>query len=265
MNIRLIHTMKTSFLVFAQILIVSACAQETADVPISPAHIEAETPTLKSGQSLEGSTTNEYDIFAPGGMGSDCVSNPRPQFSAHITDLTLIDYLSPAGTVQGGDLKPHGYLHNLPAVTEVPVYAPSDSYLIDFAFYTQSGYDIYSLKFQVSCEVAFYFDHLHIVVDKISAVMPDSPAINSRGTPVSSPIFFQAGELIGYSGDSPLSRNWDFGVLNIAQWNPLPTDKSYNNLGNVNKYRFAVCPYEYFNPSMRAEYDVLLGDAGCGL
>ena len=210
------------------------------------------------------SATFLYDIFAPGGMGSACVSNSRPHFSAHITDLSKIDYLSPAGTVQGGDLKPHGFLHNLPGLAQVPVYAPIDSYLIDFAYYTQSGYSVYTFKFQVSCEVAYYFDHLYIVADRIGVVIPDSPSADTHGTPVSPPIFFQAGELIGYTGDSPLSRNWDFGVLNTQHWNPLPTDKTFNDSGNVDKYRYAVCPYEYFDVSMRAQYDALLGDAGCG-
>lgn len=205
-----------------------------------------------------------YNIFAPGGMGGDCDNNPTPKFTAHITELSKISYLSPAGTVQGGDLKPHGYLHNVGSNPEVPVYAPINSYLIDFAYYEgYTGVGHYTFKFQVSCEVAYYFDHLRTVVDKINVVTPDTPASDSRGVVVSLPIFFQAGELIGYTGGNSTFANWDFGVLNTATWNELPDDP-YVYSPNVEKYRFAVCPYGYYDETMRARYMTLLGEKGCG-
>jgi len=92
-----------------------------------------------------------YDIFAPSGLKGDCESDPEPVFTAHITNLTLIDSLTPAETVQGDDLKPHGYLGNKPSAKEVPVYAPVDSYPLDFAYYVQGGDAIFMFKFQVSC------------------------------------------------------------------------------------------------------------------
>ena len=186
-------------------------------------------------------------------------------FTAHITDLSYIISLTPAGTVQGGDLKPHGYLHNDPSATEVPVYAPVDSYIISFGYYSSQGAEpIYKLDFQVSCEVAYYFDHLRTVVDKIGAFIPATPASDSRGSRLSPPIFLQAGELIGYTGGTQSSRNWDFGVLNTQQWNDLPDEATYNYSANMEKYRFAVCQYEYFEQSIKQQYLALLGDQGCG-
>ena len=158
--------------------------------------------------------------------------------------------LTPAGTVQGGDLKPHGYLHNPPSALEVPVYAPVDSYLIDFAYYGDSGEAIYTFKFQVSCEVVFYFDHLRAVVSKIGDLIPEAPAGDSRGTPIRPIRFFRAGELVGYTGGTALSRTWDFGVLNTQSWNPLPAEP-YVYSPNVDRYRFAVCQYEYFEESLK--------------
>ena len=194
----------------------------------------------------------------------DCVSDPTPDFTAHITDLSKISSLTPAGTVQGGDLKPHGFLHNLPSAVAVPVYAPVDSYLIDYTYYYGYGQEaIYTFKFQVSCEVAYYFDHLGAVVDKLGDIMPAVPASDSHGTPLSPPMFFQAGELIGYTGDTQGTRNWDFGVLNTERWNSLPT-VPYVYSPNVEKYRFAVCQYQYFEESIKSEYLALLGDQGCG-
>ena len=136
-----------------------------------------------------------YDIFAPGGLQGDCESNPEPVFPEHITDLSLIAHLTPAGTVQGGDLKPHGYLGNKPSALEVPVYAPVDSYLIDGDYYRQGDDAIYQFKFQVSCEVAYYFDHLRSVVSEIQEVVPDVATADSRGTAVYPPQFFQAGDM----------------------------------------------------------------------
>ncbi len=212
-----------------------------------------------------GPSSSSYNIFAPGGLRDACVSDPAPHFSSHITDLGLISYLTPAGTVQAGDLKPHGFLHNVRTEQEVPVYAPVDSYLIDFAYYRgYTGESHYTFKFQVSCEVAYYFDHLRAVVDRIDAVVPDAPAEGTHGTTVQPPLFFRAGDLIGYTGGSPAYYNWDFGVLNTGRWNPLPQDVTYNLSGNVEKYRFAVCPYEYFDEAMRGQYLALLDGQPCG-
>lgn len=205
-----------------------------------------------------------YDIFAPGGLKDDCESDPEPVFTAHITDLSLIDSLTRAGTVQGGDLKPHGYLGNKPSALEVPVYAPVDSYLLDFAYYSQGDDAIYQFKFQVSCEVAYYFDHLRSVVSQIQELLPDTPAANSHGTIVHPPLFFQAGDLIGYTGGTSMSRIWDFGVLNTQVWNDLPPEETYTYSPNVEKYRFAVCQYLYFPDDMREQYLTMLGTQGCG-
>jgi len=203
------------------------------------------------------------DIFSPGGLGGDCESSPQPVFSEHITDLNLIDSLTPAGTVQGGDLKPHGFLHNKPSSLEVPVYAPADSYLIHFAYYVQGDDAIYKFKFQVSCEVAYYFDHLRSAVSEIQKFMPDIPADNSWGTPVYPPLFFQAGDLIGYTGGTSMSGNWDFGVLNTQVWNDLPPEETYIYSDSVKAYRFAVCQYQYFPESLRQQYIAMLGNQGC--
>ena len=223
-------------------------------------------PTPVSGEpdATPKASPPAYDIFAPGGMGSDCDSDPNPRFTAHITDLSKISSLTPAGTVQAGDLKPHGYLHNVSSNPEVPVYAPVDSYLIDFAHYEgYTGVGHYTFKFQVSCEVAYYFDHLRSVVDKIGNIAPELPSVDSHGVVVWPPILFQAGELIGYTGGNSVFVNWDFGVLNTETWNPLPT-VPYVYSPNVERYRFAVCPYEYFDEEIQAEYMALLGDQGCG-
>ena len=205
-----------------------------------------------------------YDIFAPGGLNGDCESGLAPNFTSHITDLSKIYGLTRAGTVQGGDLKPHGYVGNDFSATEVPVYAPADAYLITYGYYGQGGEALYMFNFQVSCEVAYYFDHLREIVGEISALIPDAPTENSHSVTLADPIFYRAGDLIGYTGGTEMSGTWDFGVLNNQNWNELPTAEPFNMSPNVEKYRFAVCLYEYFEASIKAEYIALLGAQGCG-
>ena len=147
---------------------------------------------------------------------------------------------------------------------EVPVYVPVDSHLFNYSSYYGIGNIVnYSLTFQVLCEVAFYVDHVRTVVDKIGAVASDLPAGDSRHNTVSPALLFQAVELIGYTGGSSDYGNWDFGVLNTEVWNPLP-ETLYNHSPNIDKYRYAVCPYQYYDVQMRARYTERLGDEGCG-
>ena len=229
---------------------------------VTPKPTSTPTPALTPTSSYVRPTG--YDIFAPGGLKGNCESDPEPVFTAHITDLSLIDSLTPAGTVQGGDLKPHGYLGNKPWAKEVPVYAPVDSYLIDFAYYVQGSDAIFTFKFQVSYEVAYYFDHLRSVVSEIQELIVDAPTSNSHGTIVHPPLFFRAGDLIGYTGGTSMSQIWDFGVLNTQAWNDLPPEETYTYSPNVEKYRFAVCQYEYFPEDIRRHYMAMLGSQGCG-
>ena len=113
----------------------------TPTVTTTPAPTARPAPTTSPTPSYTRPTG--YDIFAPGGLKGDCENNPAPRFTSHITDLSKIYGLTPAGTVQGGDLKPHGYLGNKPSELEVPVYAPVDSYLITYAYYGQGGRDLH--------------------------------------------------------------------------------------------------------------------------
>lgn len=61
-----------------------------------------------------------------------------------------------------------------------------------------------------------------------------------------------------------MSQTWDFGVLNNQVWNELPPADTYNYSPNVEKYRFAVCQYEYFSDDLREQYMAALGAQGCG-
>ena len=151
---------------------------------------------------------------------------------------------------------------NKPSALEVPVYAPVDSYLLDFDYYVQSGDGIYALKFQVSCEVACYFDHLRSIVNKIQGAKQYIPVGNRDGAFVDPPLFFQAGNLIGYAGGTPMSNIWDFGVLNTQVWNDFPPKETYVYSPNADRYRFAVC--QYFTEDLRVQDLAMLALKGAG-
>ena len=61
-----------------------------------------------------------------------------------------------------------------------------------------------------------------------------------------------------------MSKIWDFGVLNNMVWNDLPPEGTYDYSPNVEKYRFAVCQYQYFLEDIRKQYMAMLGNQGCG-
>ena len=144
----------------------------------------------------------------------DCDSNPSPVFTADITDVSKISYLTPPVTVQGDDLKTHGYIHLGEDSSKVPVYIPVDAKLYQGAYYEGRGEGLYTIYFEVSCEVIIMFDHIIEPIEKIKKEFSDQPAPDSRTNKIG-PIQFKAGELIGHTGGTDNSKNWDFGVYNL--------------------------------------------------
>ncbi len=192
------------------------------------------------------------------GSSENCESSTNPKFTADITDLSKVVYLTPPVTIQSGDLKTHGYIHLGENSSKVPVYSPVNAKLYEGSFYAEGGEGLYSLFFEVSCEVRFMLDHIIEPVEKISKVFPEKPAADSRTNKVG-PVEFKAGELIGHTGGTPYSKNWDFGVYNLTKENPY-RNKQYEHSGTF-RYSNAVCPYEYFTKELRAKYDKLMTDS----
>ena len=188
-----------------------------------------------------------------------CVSNPKPVFTQHITDLSQLDVVIPPGSVSGDHISSHSYLGNtVPA--NVPVYAPVDTHLINGVHYQSDGLSQYSLYFRVSCEVMFILGHFVSPTDSIKSMFADTPSADTRtGDDFEDPPLFQAGELLGYTTGVPSSGRWDFGVYNTEH---------VNTFGNNARYEYAWrdlnsdCPYDYFTDPLRQEYYALFGTAG---
>jgi len=188
-----------------------------------------------------------------------CESNTRPIFTADITDFSKVSFITPPVTITGGDLTTHGHIHLEPENTgKVPVYSAVDARLYEGAFYNQGGEGLYFLLFEVSCEVRFMHDHITDPVDKIKNEFSKSPASDSRTNKVG-PVEFKAGELIGYTGGTSLSNNWDYGVYNLNEENPY-RDEKYEQ-GDTFRYANAVCPSEYFTDELKSKYKKLFTDS----
>ena len=177
---------------------------------------------------------------------SNCISNPSPVFTSHITDMSKVDYIVPPPTLgtgpTGPSLKPHSYIGTNGA--KVPIYAPTSMTLKGGAYYVGGPYTI---EFRASCEVIVRYGHITDPVDAIKKLFPSEPQQDSR-TQELNPIHFAAGELLGYTTGTPQAGNWDFGVLNSLQKNRYANDPNWSYADTY------VCPFAYFTPELKAAY-----------
>lgn len=225
-------------------------SEPSPKITTSSAQISKEN---KSDSAKSGAKQGFSDALA------DCKSNSKPEFSADITLLSKISYLTPPVTVQGDDLKTHGYIHLAHDKSEkVPVYAPAEARAYEGAYYDVNSGPLYVLFFEVSCEVRFMIDHIAEPVEKIIKELPEAPADSSQGIKFG-PVKFETGELIGYVGFTEGSKNWDFGVYNSEYKNPY-RDKKYESSDSF-RYLNAICPYEYFSKESKANYKKLFTDS----
>jgi hypothetical protein len=210
-----------------------------------------------------------YDIF-DGNKIEDCTSNPNPVFTHEITDFSKIKRLLRWGLTPQGYLKNHTYValknkghsNNRVIIKKpVPVYAPIDSYLILQSRYRMQGLkDVqWRLMFQVSCEILYRFDHLDTPSDRIlkhlGNVIVDEDQISAPNLNVKPPLKIKAGEIIAYTKGTPQGGTWDFGVVDINKNNELPKRlKEYENRPTGRQYKYAACPYDYYNKEIKKKY-----------
>ncbi len=263
---------------FAAVLLSSCRAEGTgpATTQEHPAPITSESPGLAPAELPRTEPPAVADQGSTGPGASGCRSDPAPLFTHPFTDLSMITFISPIGTVTHS-VVPHSYvwIGSGPSggVPEVPVYAPVDSRLTSAAYYSQlmldqSGewVDIaqYALSFEVSCEVSYRFAHIDRVAEVLAAAMPAEPADSSRGVEVRPPVQLRVGELIGYTAGTIGAHNWDFGVYNRAAPNQFANQARYETTGDLGTALYANCPYDYFTPDLRDQMYALLPEGGCG-
>lgn len=186
----------------------------------------------------------------------DCISNPNPIFTHFPTDMTKVTQISPPIMKVASGVKGHSYIN----VTErVPIYAPVDATLTSGTKYRENlggrgDLDQYTLRFDVSCEVWYFFDHLIEPIDKIAVEFPGAAKHDTRSDRIS-PVEIKGGEFLGYSSGTG-EHNWDFGVINMTKTTSLKNDPKYMR---SEKFDNADCPYSYYEDPMRQELFDLLG------
>ena len=224
----------------------------TATPTPTPTPTAAPTPTPARTPAP---TPTSMPTPAPEVSPQGCVSDPAPQFTAHITDLSKIHSIVPPTVLSGNKIKGRSYLHiNIDQsgqAYEVPVYAPVDSILTHITLYGESGREQHQLSFQVSCEVSYGFDHLGRLAGNIAAL-----ATTTLDTGVRTSLPLKAGDLIGYTG-AAVAGNWDFVFANSSKSIDVANLERYENTGNLGDLVYADCPYDYFADDLRAEYYAL--------
>lgn len=198
--------------------------------------------------------TKKYDffdkkIFLPSEnrqITADCENNTSPVFTNDITDISKVSYVVPPPTMGSGpSLKTHSYIGT--NGQRVPVLAPTDI-VLKAGSHSVGG--PYGLEFQVSCEVNIRFGHITEPLDSIKNLLPKEPQLTSQTQEVS-PIYFKAGDLIGYTTGTTAAGNWDFGAYDSSKNNRYISDPDWNWSDTYTK---AVCPFDYFSPNLKLQY-----------
>ncbi|MEK7540160.1 MAG: fibronectin type III domain-containing protein [Patescibacteria group bacterium] len=168
-------------------------------------------------KSIYGGWSN-YLKFTTLSGEEDCTSNQSPEFSADITDLSLVNDIVPPPSFSGV-LKTHSFINT--ELTRVPVYAPMAADLLSGAYYLEGNPGgEYILRFQATCEIQFMFDHMTDPKDEIRSVFADEPKDNTTDEYPTSAVSVAAGELIGYTTGTQYGI-WDFGVYNSEAQNDM--------------------------------------------
>ena len=196
-----------------------------------------------------------------------CVSDPNPRFTHSYTDLDQIEFINPTIVTSGNWLKNRQY-HKV--VTDannqaplVPVYAPTDATAVGITHYlgTMQPWDgepfeiaQFDVRFQVSCEVAFWFDHLTELVEPFASLASPDPVDDTRDAQVPIRVDVNAGDLIGYTSGTEPAHTWDFVLINLAKTNQFANQERYEQTGDLRNLLHADCPFDYFDEPLRSEY-----------
>ncbi len=196
-----------------------------------------------------------------------CVSDPSPRLTHHYIDLELIDMINPTIVTSGNWLKNRQY-HKVVTdanndAPEVPLYAPADAVAISVTHYlgTMQPWDgepfelsQFEVRFQLSCEVEFRFDHISSLAEPFASLAPAEGVRDTRDAEVPIRVEVKAGDLIGYSSGTVPAHTWDFILVNTAKTNRFANQERYERSRDLAHLLHADCPFDYFDASMRAEY-----------
>ncbi len=268
----------------ATALLLAACGSDAAQSATPTATAPDAEPTTSVGDTPEVAPTAAPS--ADGGASeATCTSDPAPVFTHHYTDLDQIDFINPTIVTSGNWLKNRQY-HKVVTdadneAPEVPIYAPIGAvatgityYLGQMTSWSGESFELpqYDLRFQVSCEVSFGFDHLSRLAEPFASLAPSDPVRDTRNAEQPLTVEVEAGQLIGWSSGTAPARTWDFIVTNTTTTNSFVNQPRYEASGDLRRLLHAACPTDYLAPDLADAFTSKLGwwqgvspDAGCNL
>jgi len=184
-----------------------------------------------------------------------CASSSLPVFTHAFTDLEKIKALNPIGGIGGGS--PGRSYIGVKDGMEAPLYAPMNATLHTIVYADRgAGYGEYGLIFEAGCGVEFMFDHMDSLSDTLLPYAPKTAATSSQvqnNQRLRIPV--KAGQLLGYSDGTDLAHTFDFFVMNYGKKNKFLNPARWE----WEQALYATCPYDYFTPTLRAQYYNKLG------
>ena len=180
------------------------------------------------------------------GAAGRCVSDPSPRLTHHYADLELIALINPTIVTSGNWLKNRQY-HKVVTdangdAPEVPLYAPADATAVGVTHYLGlmqpwdgEPFELsqFELRFRLSCEVEFRFDHISSLAEPFASLAPAEGVRDTRDAEVPIRVEVKAGDLIGYSSGTVPAHTWDFVLVNTAKTNRFANQERYERSGDL--------------------------------
>ena len=202
-------------------------------------------------------STYEKDVEAEQGKVS---------FTHHLFDLEKTDRIIPLGELEGGwheaevnnmalvHIKQPGG-HGTPS-ERMNIYAPIKMPLISYSYYSYGDHDpSWTLIFEINKDKTLKLSALTDVSDKIKNKV--GTAYTKGEVNLKTPILFEPGDVIGYTGVS--IHNWDILFYDKKHINKFVNQARYEKEYMGERYLTAVCPFNFYSDGMRKEYVKLMG------
>ncbi len=231
-------------------------------------------PESEGKDSAVSSIQEPEDPGHPGLVG--CVDKDSITFTHHATDIGSISGVYPNIVTSGNWLKPNNYVWS---DQDAPVYAPTNATNIGLlrstmSWLSESGSPVNRLQFavelQISCTIRVTFGHLEELVEPFASLAPTEAPANDVEEVLQSrlenyvylPMEVKAGTLLGYGrhlNQVGVADGFDFVMYNGEKSNHFANQERYEALGDLENLLHADCPFDYYSPSMRAEWVAKFG------
>lgn len=195
------------------------------------------------------------------------------QFSQPIFNTSDISYIGPLGELNGGyeeaqtiagitiNIKPGAVAGG----KEIEAHAPAAMTLESYAYYKVGAEpSSWTLIFRLSSDATIKFDHITRASDKIVAATTTTPKSDSREETPKSKVSFTAGEVVAYTSGTSLAHNWNIYMNDNQHKNSFVNQARYESSHLGKKMISAVCPFNYYGGTKKAEFLALMGQRKAG-